>query len=93
MIAKKILDLRLKLRKAKYVAECVQNGEMNDTEENRKIIDTILELQESIRVLEEQSEVPNIRQCIHKVMRKSLICYNWEQLHSTYVGLGVPADS
>ena len=85
IIAKEILNLRLKLRKAKYVAECIQNGEMNETEDNKKTVDTILTLQERIRQLEEQSEIPNIRQNIHKVMRKSLICYNWEQLHSTYV--------
>lgn len=76
----------MKLRKAKYVAECIKSGEMNETEENKKCVDQILQYQEAIKKLEEQSELPSIRQCIHKVMRKSLICYNWEQLHSTYVG-------
>ena len=86
MISKEIINLHLKLRKAKYIADCIASGEMNNSEENQKIVDSILGYQETLRKLEEESELPLIRQNIHKVMRKSLICYNWEQLHSTYVG-------
>ena len=85
MIAKEIVRLHLKLRKAEYIAECIKNGEIKDTEENKKCFDNITHYKELLQQLEQQSELPSIRQSIQKVMRKSLICYNWEQVHSTYV--------
>lgn len=85
MIAKEIVRLHLKLRKAEYIAECIKSGEIKDTEENKKCFDNITHYKELLQQLEQQSELPSIRQSIQKVMRKSLICYNWEQVHSTYV--------
>ena len=82
MIAKEIVRLHLKLRKAEYIAECIKNGEIKDTEENKKCFDNITHYKELLQQLEQQSELPTIRQSIQKVMRKSLICYNWEQVHS-----------
>lgn len=87
MIAKEIVRLHLKLRKAEYIAECIKSGEIKDTEENKKCFDNITHYKELLQQLEQQSELPTIRQSIQKVMRKSLICYNWEQVHSTYVFL------
>ena len=87
MIAKEIVRLHLKLRKAEYIAECIKNGEIKDTEENKKCFDNITHYKELLQQLEQQSELSTIRQSIQKVMRKSLICYNWEQVHSTYVFL------
>ena len=80
MIAKEIVRLHLKLRKAEYIAECIKNGEIKDTEENKKCFDNITHYKELLQQLEQQSELPSIRQSIQKVMRKSLICYNWEQV-------------
>lgn len=87
MIAKEIVRLHLKLRKAEYIAECIKSGEIKDTEENKKCFDNITHYKELLQQLEQQSELSTIRQSIQKVMRKSLICYNWEQVHSTYVFL------
>ena len=87
MIAKEIVRLHLKLRKAEYIAECIKSGEIKDREENKKCFDNITHYKELLQQLEQQSELPTIRQSIQKVMRKSLICYNWEQVHSTYVFL------
>ena len=87
MIAKEIVRLHLKLRKAEYIAECIKSGEIKDTEENKKCFDKITHYKELLQQLEQQSELSTIRQSIQKVMRKSLICYNWEQVHSTYVFL------
>ena len=85
MIAKEIVRLHLKLRKAEYIAECIKSGEIKDTDENKKCFDNITHYKELLQQLEQQSELSTIRQSIQKVMRKSLIYYNWEQVHSTYV--------
>ena len=41
MIAKEIVRLHLKLRKAEYIAECIKSGEIKDTEYNKKCFDNI----------------------------------------------------
>ena len=89
VVAKTIIDLKLKLRKAKYIEECVRNGEINETDDNQQRIDSILAIQEQIRQLEEQSLVGEVRQNIHRVMRKCLINCNWQELHFLYVFLWV----
>ena len=42
-------------------------------------------LQSRVESLESQSAAPQIRQSIHRIMRKCLIYENWEQLHCLYV--------
>ena len=85
IIAKELIRQRVKLHKAKYIEECVKNGEMQESEENKEYIDGISTYEERIKQLESMSELPIIRQQLFKVLRKYLLYYCWTQLHFLYV--------
>ena len=84
IIAKELIRQRVKLHKAKYIEECVKNGEMQESEENKQYIDGISTYEERIKQLESMSELPIIRQQLFKVLRKYLLYYCWTQLHFLY---------
>ena len=85
IISKELIKQRVKLHKAKYIEECVKNGEMQESEENKHSIESIPVCEEHIKQLESISELPTIRQQVYKVLRKYLLYYSWTQLHFLYV--------
>lgn len=92
IIALELIKQRVQLHKAKYVEECVKNGEMQESEENKQWIDNIPKYEERIKQLEGISEVPLVRQKVFKVLRKYLIYHNWTQLHFLYVWIWSNGD-
>ena len=85
IIVKEIQKLRLKLRKARYIADCVSNGDMKLTEENQQYIDSIPSFESQLSELSDLSQIPTVRLQLQKVLRKCLLNFNWEQLHFLYV--------
>ena len=81
MIAKEVVNLKLKLRKLKYTEACIQSGEMNNPGNDEERLATLTQLQEKLHQLEEQSPLPTVRDCLFRVLRKCLLCHNWEHLH------------
>ena len=81
-----LIQAKTTIRKLKYEEECAQNGEISASTERQTSISA---LESRVATLSAQSPAPQIRQSIHRIMRKCLIYENWEQLHCLYVDSAV----
>ena len=86
IIISELIPTKTAIHKLQYEEDCAQNGYIaasaGSTDDRQSAISA---LQSRVESLESQSAAPQIRQSIHRIMRKCLIYENWEQLHCLYV--------
>lgn len=81
VIAKEVVNQKLKLRKMKYTEDCIRNGEMNNPGNDDERIHAITSLQESLHQLEMTSPLEEVRDHLATTLRKYLSSLNWQHLH------------
>ncbi|CBK23748.2 uncharacterized protein [Blastocystis hominis] len=85
IIISELISTKTAIHKLQYEEDCAQNGYIaasaGSTDDRQSAISA---LQSRVESLESQSAAPQIRQSIHRIMRKCLIYENWEQLHCLY---------
>ena len=86
IIISELISAKTEIHKLQYEEDCAQNGYIAASADSTERQSAISALQSRVQSLESQSAAPQIRQSIHRIMRKCLIYENWEQLHCLYVG-------
>lgn len=86
IIISELISAKTAIHKLQYEEDCAQNGYIAASADPADRQSAISSLQSLVQSLESQSAAPQIRQSIHRIMRKCLIYENWEQLHCLYVG-------
>lgn len=87
IIISELISAKTAIHKLQYEEDCAQNGYIAASADSTDRQSAISALQSRVQSLESQSAAPQIRQSIHRIMRKCLIYENWEQLHCLYVGV------
>ena len=88
IIISELISAKTAIHKLQYEEDCAQKGYIAASADSTDRQSAISALQSRVQSLESQSSAPQIRQSIHRIMRKCLIYENWEQLHCLYVGVG-----